>query len=59
MKMMEKQVSADVRVDDEWKRELQVMLMLNIKVEIQILGNGEKLVRWLDEKLLSATRGYV
>jgi meiotic recombination protein SPO11 len=41
--------------DEEWKRELQVMLMLNVKAEIQILGNGEKLGEWLDKKLLHAT----
>jgi len=34
------------------RRELQVMLMLNVKVEIQVLGNGEKLGQWLDNKIL-------
>jgi meiotic recombination protein SPO11 len=27
-----------------WRRELQVMLILNMKAEIQVLGNSEKLV---------------
>lgn len=50
MKMLEKNV-ADAEMDVEWKRELQVMLMLNIKAEIQILGNGDKLGEWLNGKL--------
>lgn len=39
-------------VEQEWRRELQVMLMLSIKAEIQYLGNGEALAAYLDEKLL-------
>lgn len=35
----------------EWRRELQIMLALNLKAEIQILGNGERLGAWLDGKL--------
>ncbi|KAH7330466.1 Spo11/DNA topoisomerase VI subunit A [Rhexocercosporidium sp. MPI-PUGE-AT-0058] len=38
--------------DEGRRRELQVMLMLNIKAEIQILGNGERLGEWLDERLM-------
>lgn len=38
-------------LDEEWRRELRVMLVLNVKAEIQILGSGESLGRWLDEKL--------
>jgi meiotic recombination protein SPO11 len=38
--------------DEEWKRELRIMLMLNIKAEIQILGSGGALGDWLDKKLL-------
>lgn len=37
--------------DHEWRKELQTMLMLNMKAEIQILGNEEKLGEWLDGKL--------
>ncbi|KAG4437979.1 hypothetical protein IFR05_006560 [Cadophora sp. M221] len=40
---------------DEWRGELQVMLMLNVKAEIQILGNGERLGEWLDERLMGLT----
>ena len=46
----------DEEGDDECKRELQVMLMLNVKAEIQILGNGEKLGKWLDARLTERRR---
>jgi meiotic recombination protein SPO11 len=37
----------------EWRRELQVMLMLNCKAEIQILSSGDPgLEGWLDRKLV-------
>ena len=47
LKLLEKQL-----LDGDWWRELQVMLMLNVKAEIQILGGGEALEEWLDRKLL-------
>jgi len=50
LKMLAKSVSEER--DEEWRRELQIMLMLNVKAEIQILGNGEMLGEWLDKKLL-------
>ncbi|KAK2623907.1 hypothetical protein QTJ16_006541 [Diplocarpon rosae] len=53
-KMLEKANGEDNGVDDEMKRELQVMLVLNFKAEIQILGNGEKLGEWLDRRLLDS-----
>ncbi|KAF4632534.1 hypothetical protein G7Y89_g5596 [Cudoniella acicularis] len=43
-------------LDEEWKRELRVMLMLNVKAEIQILGGGESLGRWLDGKLVAGLK---
>lgn len=52
MKMLEKDLLEDNGVESDWRRELQVMLMLNVKAEIQIIGNGDKLERWLDRKLL-------
>ncbi|RKF57914.1 Meiotic recombination protein SPO11 [Golovinomyces cichoracearum] len=39
--------------DREWKSELQIMLMLNLKAEIQILGGADLLCRWLDFNLLN------
>lgn len=42
-------------VESEWRRELQVMLVLNCKAEIQILSDGGADLRnWLDGKLTSA-----
>lgn len=38
-------------LDEEWGRELRVMLMLNVKAEIQILGGWKSLGQWLDGKL--------
>lgn len=36
------------RVHAEWRREMQCMLFLNMKAEIQILGSGERLGTWVD-----------
>ena len=42
----------------EWRRELQVMLMLNVKAEIEVLGQREGGVEgWVEEKLLTNARG--
>ncbi|KAK0128751.1 hypothetical protein ONS95_000704 [Cadophora gregata] len=51
-----KMLERDENMNEEWKRELQVMLMLNVKAEIQILGNGEKLGEWLDRNLMVGRR---
>jgi meiotic recombination protein SPO11 len=54
-KMLEKEhIFGEDGMEQEWRREVQVMLMLNIKAEIQILGNGQALERWLDGKLCDA-----
>lgn len=34
--------------EGEWRREVQCMLFLNVKAEIQILGGGERLGRWVE-----------
>jgi meiotic recombination protein SPO11 len=47
LKLLGKRIS-----DGDWRRELQIMLILNVKAEIQILGGGEALGEWLDSKLL-------
>lgn len=40
-------------LEAEWRRELQVMLMLGVKAEIQILSEGVGgLEEWLDRMLL-------
>lgn len=46
-----KMLERDMCGEEEWRRELQTMLVLNVKAEIQVLGNGEALGRWLDEKI--------
>lgn len=40
-------------LEEEWRRELQVMLMLGAKAEIQIINSadGAGLGIWLDKKL--------
>lgn len=40
--------------DQEWRRELQLMLILKLKAEIQILGNEDELGVWLDKRLSAA-----
>ena len=47
LKLLGKRIS-----DGDWRRELQIMLILNVKAEIQIVGGGEALGEWLDSKLL-------
>ncbi|OBT68740.1 hypothetical protein VE03_02199 [Pseudogymnoascus sp. 23342-1-I1] len=34
--------------EGEWRREVQCMLFLNLKAEIQVLGGGERLGRWVE-----------
>jgi meiotic recombination protein SPO11 len=54
-RMLEKETMEEEGREVEWRRELQVMLMLNLKAEIQILSDGDGgLEKWLDEKLRSA-----
>jgi meiotic recombination protein SPO11 len=47
-KMLDKKMNGAA---EEWRRDLQMMLMLNLKAEIQILGGGEELGAWLDGKI--------
>lgn len=44
--------------EKEWRRELQVMLMLNVKAEMEILAEREGGVTgWIEEKLLESGTG--
>ena len=52
-KMLEKEMFGEEGQETEWRRELQVMLMTNVKAEIQILGNSKSLGIWLDNKLVN------
>ncbi|TAQ87210.1 hypothetical protein B7494_g4466 [Chlorociboria aeruginascens] len=50
-RMLGKETFSEEGMEMEWRRELQVMLLMNLKAEIQILGNGEELESWLNGKL--------
>lgn len=57
MKMLRKDTWAENGPETEWRREVQVMLMLNIKAEMEILNERTGgMEAWLEEKLLRA--GY-
>ncbi|EEY21527.1 meiosis-specific topoisomerase Spo11 [Verticillium alfalfae VaMs.102] len=48
----------DADVDDlEYRRELQIMLVLGVKGEIQAVDDVGDLTRWLDRSLLCALAG--
>ena len=52
--MLEKsEVLQESGEEEEWRRELQVMLMLNVKAEMEVLAEREGGVKgWVEEKLL-------
>lgn len=54
IRMLEKDIFEEGGREDEWRRELQVMLVLNRKAEIQILSSGEGLECWLNVELVDA-----
>lgn len=37
--------------EPEWRRELQIMILLNMKAEIQIMNNRQSLEKYLDTQL--------
>ncbi|TGO14287.1 hypothetical protein BTUL_0055g00360 [Botrytis tulipae] len=51
VKMLQRDVCQWGGDEYEWRKEIQVMLMLNKKAEIQIIGNGNALENWLNESL--------
>ena len=54
--MLEKDIFAEDGPEVKWRRELQVMLMLNVKAEIQLLSRREGgLEGWLEESLSAAS----
>ena len=50
LKMLEKPICQE-EIEVSWRRELQAMLMLNIKAEIQILGECSNLEVYLSSEL--------
>lgn len=54
VRMLERPTFAEDGPEPTWRRDLQVMLMLNTKAEIQHLSGREGgLEKWLEEKLLA------
>ncbi|KAF7868389.1 hypothetical protein EAF04_004921 [Stromatinia cepivora] len=51
VRMLQRDICKDNGVEKEWRRQLQIMLMLNTKAEIQVIGNGELLETWLNGEL--------
>ena len=55
LKMLEKGVFVEGGEEQDWRRELQIMLMLNIKAEIQLLCEKEGgLEGWLATHISAA-----
>lgn len=52
MRMLEKLVCQE-EIKTSWRRELQVILILNVKAEIQILGESSNLEAYLSSELQS------
>ncbi|KAI9676345.1 MAG: hypothetical protein M1817_000502 [Caeruleum heppii] len=51
--MLKKGLFAEGGGEPRWRRELQVMLILNVKAEIQIMSNVDGgLQRWLDRRIM-------
>ena len=51
--MLENDVLQEGGKEEEWRRELQVMLMLNVKAEMEVLDErGLGVKGWVEEKLL-------
>ncbi|KAL8920780.1 MAG: hypothetical protein Q9172_004351 [Xanthocarpia lactea] len=52
VKMLGQGICEEYGVEQEWRRELQVMLMLNVKVEMEILSQREGDVEgWVEDRL--------
>ncbi|KAL8644950.1 MAG: hypothetical protein Q9226_007514 [Calogaya cf. arnoldii] len=52
VKMLSQEICEEHGVEREWRRELQVMLMLNIKVEMEILSQRDGDVEtWVEDRL--------
>ena len=58
-KMLGKEVFAEEGAELEWRRELQVMLMLDMKAETQLLSSREGgLEQWLGKKMTDERRAW-
>lgn len=54
-RMLEKEIYRQGGEED-WRSELQVMLLLNVKAEMQIMGSNAALSQWLSKRLCAAER---
>ena len=58
MRLLEKEIFAEHGPETTWRREIQVMLMLSVKAEIQIMEKAAGgLPAWLDDKIRRACQG--
>ena len=58
-KMLEWDVLREEGLEGGWRREVQVMLMLGVKAEMEILGARDGGVEgWVEGKLLERSRGF-
>ncbi|KAI9839055.1 MAG: hypothetical protein M1837_002273 [Sclerophora amabilis] len=54
-KMLERDVFAESGPEEEWRRELQIMLFTNLKTEIQVMNEGDVgFDAWLESKITAA-----
>ncbi|KAL8878599.1 MAG: hypothetical protein Q9198_003622 [Flavoplaca austrocitrina] len=52
VKMLGQEICEELGVERQWRRELQVMLMLNVKVEMEILSQRDGgIERWVEDRL--------
>jgi meiotic recombination protein SPO11 len=49
--LLDREVLQEDGPEKEWRREVQVMLILNVKAEIQIMSNGGSFTNWLTQKI--------
>ncbi|KAL9580489.1 MAG: hypothetical protein Q9212_004468 [Teloschistes hypoglaucus] len=56
VKMLDQELCAEDGVEQEWRRELQVMLMLNMKVEMEMLSQLEGGIElWAEDRICAET----
>lgn len=56
VKMLDQELCAENGVEQEWRRELQVMLMLNMKGEMEMLSQFEGAIElWMEDQICAET----
>ncbi|KAL8824730.1 MAG: hypothetical protein Q9170_008061 [Blastenia crenularia] len=60
VKMLDREICEEYGAEQGWRRELQVMLMLNMKVEMEILSEEEGGVEgWVEKRLSEELNEYI